>query len=196
MRLVEQIVRFAMRENWLTKAIRRFVNRRPPSSETLRRYREALVAYVGAKRGWLDEFEKCAIAAAPDAHEVIRDRFRLQSLYDQRLLRRFDYLAAHRRSWIGPVSSLSELTARIDSSFSELDRIRAAANDRTLHDLESEIDWLRAIPEASIREALSSAEGRAEYRGAVDRLRRRMGDIEASLLNKALEPPSQRRSSG
>ena len=153
--------------NWLASLIRRARS----TSTRLPGCRDLVREYLEAKRRWLSEFERLTIEAAPGARAAIADRFRLQIAYDERFLVRLDEMLSHSPTRIETNRGLAGLVASVDS--------RSVGSEAP--ELEAEIAALRSKSEQSIRDALSAAEARPEYRAALAALQMKMREIDARL---------------
>ena len=149
------------------------------------RTREAYLAYLEAKRGWLLDLEACTLKDRPDLDFAVRNRFRLQLLYDERTALRLEYLLRRDPARFESVKSLSEISQRVDKNWNDNDNTAASTDDRMYRDIEEQISYLRSLENPSIGEPLAAVEKTSEYAQALRLLQEKMRAIDASLGKNA-----------
>ena len=149
------------------------------------RTREAYLAYLDAKRRWLLHLEACTLKDHLDLDFAVRNRFRLQLLYDERTALRLAILLRQDSARFESLKSLSEISQRVDKNWNDADNAAACIEDQMYRDIDEQISYLRTLENPSIGAPLAAVEKTSEYTQALRLLQKKMRAIDASLKNNA-----------
>jgi len=112
--------------------------RRPAADihDPVARTRDAYLAYLEAKRAWLLDLEIRTLRNRPELEFTVRNRFRLQLLYDKRTALRLEYLLRRDPRGFESVKSLSEISQQVEKNWNDIDNAVACTNDQIYQDIE------------------------------------------------------------
>jgi hypothetical protein len=147
--------------------------------------RSAMVEYWESQRKFIRSAETCSWRGWPDRGASLYYTWKLQELFVRRQEMRFEHILARGGFDTGAWNSLSSITDRLDSNWSDVDERGVLTNIHAYNDLTSEIaeaEKSRASMDKGLLDGpLRTTQERAEYRAARQAIYEKVHELDNRL---------------